>query len=72
MAGRVGLKEDIVFTGGVARNEGVLRALQEVIGHVIRVPANPQFTGALGAAILAGRGVNSRSRVTSLSYGLEA
>jgi predicted CoA-substrate-specific enzyme activase len=55
MAGRIGMRDEIVFTGGVAKNIGVQKALQEITGHEIRVPAEPQFTGALGAALLAAR-----------------
>ena len=54
MAERSGLKEDIVFTGGVAHNEGVLEALKQHTGRSnILVPPDPQITGALGAAIIA-------------------
>lgn len=55
MSGRIGLQNDVVFTGGVAKNVGVRKALAEITGHAIRVPSEPQFTGALGAAILADR-----------------
>lgn len=54
MAGKVGLRNDIIFTGGVARNEGVLQALKQETGiDEIKVPHEPQITGALGAAIIA-------------------
>lgn len=54
MAGKVGLRDDIVFTGGVAMNEGVLQALKQETGNEnIKVPPEPQITGALGAAIVA-------------------
>jgi predicted CoA-substrate-specific enzyme activase len=54
MAGKVGLRNDIIFTGGVARNEGVLQALKQETGNDnIKVPPEPQITGALGAAIIA-------------------
>lgn len=49
----VGFKENIVFTGGVAKNAGMKIALEEQIGLKIIIPENPQLTGALGAAILA-------------------
>ena len=67
MAGRIGMRDEIVFTGGVARNKGVLKALQEITGHEIRVPSEPQFTGALGAAILAQRDIAGKGRITSTS-----
>lgn len=55
MSGRIGLEEAIVFTGGVAKNPGVLRSLEEITGRPIRTPREPEFTGALGAALLASR-----------------
>jgi len=54
MAGKVGLRNEIIFTGGVARNEGVVQALKQENGiDEIKVPPEPQLTGALGAAIIA-------------------
>lgn len=67
MSGRIGLKEEVVFTGGVARNPGVHRALEEITGRTIRVPAEPEFTGALGAAIVASRERVADNRITSHS-----
>lgn len=55
MGGAAGSKE-IVFTGGVARNPGVVEALGGEIHRAVVVPENPQITGALGAAIIAARG----------------
>ncbi len=56
MAGRFSLEEDVVFTGGVALNPGVVQALkQESAIRRILIPPNPQITGALGAAMLARR-----------------
>ena len=53
MGNAIGFKNQIVFTGGVARNIGMEKAIQERIGKKILVPENPQIIGALGAAILA-------------------
>jgi len=53
LAGRVGVEPDITLTGGVAHNEGVVRALEEALGVKVHVPERPQFVGALGAALLA-------------------
>lgn len=53
MAGRTRLLPQVVFTGGVAKNGGVVKALVEEMGMEILVPAEPRITGALGAAILA-------------------
>jgi predicted CoA-substrate-specific enzyme activase len=41
------------FTGGVAKNVGVKNALEKTSGVEIIVPAEPQITGALGAALAA-------------------
>ena len=53
MARRLGIREKVVFTGGVAKNAGVRRALEEELGCPIYIPENCQLTGALGAALLA-------------------
>ncbi len=53
MAKRVGVEEDVVLTGGVAKNDGVRLALERKLGVRIKVPKEPQIVGALGAAIFA-------------------
>jgi activator of 2-hydroxyglutaryl-CoA dehydratase len=53
LASRVGVREDVVLTGGVAKNLGVKKALEEKLGLTIKVPEEPQIVGALGAAVLA-------------------
>jgi predicted CoA-substrate-specific enzyme activase len=55
MANRVGFNPKVMMTGGVAKNSGVVRALEQKIGHKIEVSAKSQVTGAIGAAILAQR-----------------
>ncbi len=55
MAGKIGVDDPLVFTGGVARNCGIAQALGMVTGHPVLVPDEPEFTGALGAALLAAR-----------------
>jgi predicted CoA-substrate-specific enzyme activase len=52
MAKRFKLEPDVVFTGGVAKNTGVVRALEENLGCVVRVPEEPLFSGASGAALM--------------------
>ncbi len=53
LAYRTMLKGDIVMTGGVAKNKGVVRAISEELDKDIIVANNPQITGALGASIYA-------------------
>jgi len=51
----VGIKEKVVFTGGVARNAGMVAALEKELKVKLTIPAEPQLAGALGAALLAQR-----------------
>jgi predicted CoA-substrate-specific enzyme activase len=50
MGEKVGLVNEITFTGGVAKNKGILEALKENLNVNINVAPNPQIIGALGAA----------------------
>ncbi len=50
---RVGLEPEITFTGGVSRNLGMVRALEEKLGRAVNVSEESHFMGALGAALLA-------------------
>ncbi|MFZ2397039.1 MAG: acyl-CoA dehydratase activase [Smithella sp.] len=53
MVGRVGIKEPVMITGGVARNIGVIHALEKKLGMNIEVSPYAQVNGAIGAAIIA-------------------
>lgn len=53
MINRVSSDGDIVFTGGVAKNPCIVELLAEKLGRRVLVPKNPQFIGAIGAALLA-------------------
>lgn len=52
MAGHRGVSEPLIFTGGVARNAGVVRAVARETGCEVQLPPEPRITGALGAALL--------------------
>jgi len=52
-AKRVGVEEDVVMTGGVAKNIGVVRELEKKLLCSIKIPDEPQIIGALGAALIA-------------------
>jgi (R)-2-hydroxyacyl-CoA dehydratese activating ATPase len=49
------LAAPVFFTGGVALQAGMVRAMGEALNCTIQVAGQPQFTGALGAAVLASR-----------------
>jgi predicted CoA-substrate-specific enzyme activase len=53
MGKTVGYKDDVVFTGGVAKNSGVRKFIEELLEMKIVLPDEPQIMGALGAALLA-------------------
>ncbi|HXZ29555.1 MAG TPA: acyl-CoA dehydratase activase, partial [Dehalococcoidia bacterium] len=53
LARRLGIEPDLVLTGGVAKNSGMVKAMKENLDCEILVPEEPLLTGALGAAILA-------------------
>jgi predicted CoA-substrate-specific enzyme activase len=51
MVRRLHAVPDIVMIGGVARNRGVVKAIEDIVGCTIVVPDEPQVTGSLGAAV---------------------
>ncbi len=50
---RVGIEEEVTFTGGVARNIGMIAALNRGLGLKVNVSEDSHFMGALGAALFA-------------------
>ncbi len=53
MVRRVGIEEEVTFTGGVARNLGMVAALRHRLQTELNVAPDAQFMGALGAALFA-------------------
>ena len=53
MVRRVGIEERIALIGGVARNIGFVKSLQEDLQTTVLIPEEPEFVGALGAALVA-------------------
>ncbi len=63
MAKSVGLVEGVTITGGCAKNEGLIKALEKVLRvKIVRLNVDPQLMGALGAAVYA----QQKSRVKGL------
>lgn len=50
---RVGLNEAYMMTGGVAKNPGVVKAIEEKLGSSLYICSEPEIVGALGAALFA-------------------
>lgn len=52
MLKRLKIEPAMVFTGGVAKNIGVVKAVRENMGCEVFVPEEPLLSGAIGAALL--------------------
>ena len=52
MVERLKIEPDVVFTGGVAKNIGVVKSLETKLGFKVIVPEEPLLSGAIGAALL--------------------
>jgi predicted CoA-substrate-specific enzyme activase len=50
---RVGVEREVTFTGGVAKNNGMVTALNGLLGFEVNVGPDSHFMGALGAALFA-------------------
>jgi (R)-2-hydroxyacyl-CoA dehydratese activating ATPase len=50
---RVGIEDEVSFTGGVTRNVAMIAALEEKLGKKLNVSEDSHFMGALGAALFA-------------------
>ncbi len=55
LANTVKVEKEVCMTGGVAKNSGVVRTLEKLLGCRIRKvrKADPQLAGAIGAAVIA-------------------
>ena len=53
LAKRSGIEELVVMSGGVAKNIGVVKAMEAEVGRDIYISKNSQLNGALGASLYA-------------------
>jgi activator of 2-hydroxyglutaryl-CoA dehydratase len=55
LAKHVGVRPVVLMTGGVSKNIGVRRALEDELGIEVVIPEkmDPQLVGALGASLIA-------------------
>lgn len=58
LVGRLGLESIVVITGGVAKNFGVVKAMEKELKTTIEIAPKSQITGALGAALIAYENAN--------------
>ncbi len=52
MAEKMKIERDVVMTGGVAKNVGMVKAMEDQLGYPVLIAEEPLLTGAIGAAIL--------------------
>ena len=50
---RVGIEKEFVISGGIAKNIGVVKRLEQKVGLEANIAFEPQIVGALGAALFA-------------------
>jgi len=50
---RVGINDEITFTGGVTRNKGMVKALEDRLEKTMNISEDCHYIGALGAALFA-------------------
>ena len=53
LARRVGIEEEVTFTGGVALNVAMIATLNRALGVTVNVSEDSHYIGALGAALFA-------------------
>lgn len=60
---RVGIEKNVLFTGGVSNNPGIVKAFEELLGFPVSTARlDTVYAGALGAAVLAGQYLGERNR----------
>ena len=55
MVQKVGVPSNLLICGGVARNAGIVKAIEARLGKPVLLPKHPQYVRALGAAVFARR-----------------
>ena len=53
LAAKIKIKEPVMMTGGVAKNTGMVAALEKRLGMRLIIGTLSQENGAIGAAVLA-------------------
>ncbi len=50
---RLGIEDDFVISGGISKNSGVVKRLEQKLDVCAHIPEEPQIVGAVGAALFA-------------------
>jgi predicted CoA-substrate-specific enzyme activase len=67
---RVGMEEDFVISGGIAKNIGVVRRLENEIGvkGLTNPKADPQIAGGIGAALFAKAMAEKQKKIIGVAH----
>jgi len=68
MVNRLKVANEVVITGGGAKNAGLVKALSDKLGYATLVPPEPLITGAVGAALL-GKDIVQKATKNGLPLG---
>lgn len=70
LAARLGKNNpgEYMMTGGVAKNQGIIKALEEKIGAPLYICDEAQLCGALGAALFAFEKCRRRPLIAAFSF----
>jgi benzoyl-CoA reductase subunit D len=60
MVHRLGINQDVVLLGGVAKDVGFVTSLKRRLGMEILIPEEPLYAGAVGAALVAAKRAKRR------------
>lgn len=58
---KVGIEKELMFTGGIAKNVGMVKRLEQKTGLEVKTVFEPQIVGALGAALFAREAIERSS-----------
>jgi benzoyl-CoA reductase subunit A len=50
---KVKIERELMISGGIAKNIGVVKRIENIVGHEVKIAYEPQIVGALGAALFA-------------------
>jgi predicted CoA-substrate-specific enzyme activase len=65
MVKRIGVIEDVALSGGCSKNDGLSKAVGELLEiEIKRLPLDPQLVGALGAALLAAEKLAAKAQAS--------
>ena len=68
---RVGIEDEVTFTGGVAKNVAMIEALNERLGLKVNVSEESHFMGAVGAALFALDRILTSRAPANLTHGAD-